>query len=87
MEIAQHKIYVTGKWALTKPDAEKQNFEVEAFCVGGVEGVFAVYQVPGQPDLIGFAAGDDGFWREIGSYSKGWLPLIQEALACMRYLK
>ncbi len=53
--------------------------ELEGICVDGDEGVFAVCPLP-EEDLVLFAAGDDGHWREIAVYNKWWLPKIIEAL-------
>lgn len=38
-------------------------YEVEANCVGGEEGVFAVFEHPSFPEgCVGLAGGDDGHW-------------------------
>lgn len=41
--------------------------EVEAFVVGGLEGVFAVYTVEEEPNIYYFASGDDGNWWRISN--------------------
>jgi hypothetical protein len=53
---------------------------VNAFCVGGDEGVFAVFRIPSDHNLIGFAYGDDGHWQIAKVYHQHWLEGIVEAL-------
>jgi hypothetical protein len=53
---------------------------INAFCVGGEEGVFAVFQIPTNPKWIGFADGDDGHWVLHKVFDKGWREGIIEAL-------
>ncbi len=52
--------------------------EVEALCVGGVEGVFAVHV--DNRGLAHFYMGDDGTWREIATYDRHWLSEISGVL-------
>ena len=54
--------------------------EVKAFCVGGPEGVFAVFKIPSDHNLIGIAYGDDGHWQLAKVYHIHWLTGITEAL-------
>jgi hypothetical protein len=54
--------------------------KVDAFCVGGKEGVFAVFPTPISSKWVGFANGDDGHWKLSGIFSKEWLKDIVTAL-------
>lgn len=71
------------------PPNSLRNFEdlreVEAFVVGGLEGVFAIYIIDGEPDIYYFASGDDGNWWRISNGLHGnWLNKIYLAFAeCM----
>jgi hypothetical protein len=53
---------------------------VDAFCAGGKEGVFAVFRIPSDWNLIGIAYGDDGHWQIAHVYHKHWLKGIAEAI-------
>ncbi len=58
------------------PDA----YEVDAYCVGGENGVFATFNHPSfPPNCIGYAQGDDGHWWLVGVKHKDWLPEMTEA--------
>ena len=57
---------------------------VTAQCVGGDEGVFAVFTMPAHPDRIGIAKGDDGHWCLVESIGKFWLDDIIEAFKAMK---
>ncbi|HCX21888.1 MAG TPA: hypothetical protein DHN29_08230 [Cytophagales bacterium] len=48
-------------------------FEVNAFLVGGPTGVFAAWK---DGNCVRYAEGDDGYWREKGSFNEHWLPRI-----------
>ena len=52
---------------------------VTAQCVGGDEGVFAVFTMPKHPDLIGMAWGDDGHWQLADVINKYRIDGIIEA--------
>jgi len=53
---------------------------VDAYCAGGEEGVFAIFFIP-NTDTIGIAVGDDGHWKLQQVYHKRWLdPITQTAL-------
>lgn len=52
-------------------------YEVEAYCVNGDEGVFAIFTFE---RFICLASGDDGHWWILNVYDKAWLPDIKEAL-------
>lgn len=52
-------------------------FEVEAWCVGGSEGILA-YFVMG--DRFYIASGDDGHWVLKYTCGTQWLPKIKEAM-------
>lgn len=54
--------------------------EVNAFCVGGKEGVFAVFKMPNNDQLIGFASGDDGHWWLTKTHHINWIGRIAEAI-------
>ena len=56
---------------------EVKRFDVEAFCVGGDEGVRAYFY---QGDLLYEADGDDGHWWLGGVISCGWIKEMIEAL-------
>lgn len=53
---------------------------VTAQCVGGDEGVFAVFPMPNHPDRVGMAWGDDGHWQLAEVHGRFWLDDIIEAL-------
>ena len=59
--------------------------EVEAYVVGGLEGVFAIYRVSTEPNIYYFASGDDGNWWRISNglhfdWLEGVLTVIEEAI-------
>jgi hypothetical protein len=56
---------------------EVKKFDVEAFCVGGNEGVKAYFY---QGDLLYEADGDDGHWWLTGVIHCDWLREIIDAL-------
>lgn len=64
----KQRITVVKKWARYSPDATLGT-PVDAFLVGGPEGVFAAWREGNQ---IHFATGDDGYWREVASYHRNW---------------
>lgn len=64
-----------------EPNREPEVEEVEAWCVGGDEGVFAVWQHPEEEDWINIAHGDDGHWVFEKTISKFWVDGIIEALS------
>lgn len=56
--------------------------EVEAFVVGGLDGVFAIYKIDKEPDIYYFASGDDGDWWRIDNGLHGdWLNGVYLILA------
>lgn len=57
---------------------------VKAQCVGGDEGVFAVFTMPNHPDRIGMAWGDDGHWQLADVHGKAWIDGIIEALQAVK---
>jgi hypothetical protein len=71
-------IKVYRRWQYTGQDPYR---EVQAFLVGGEEGVFAAWKEKhGDEEIICFATGDDGFWREVAGYHITWVPAILTAL-------
>ena len=64
-------------------DEDIESYEVEAYCVGGEEGVFAIYQSPKGEDWYEYAQGDDGHWWFAGVMSKSWYPQIVEAITAI----
>ena len=54
---------------------------VEASCVGGVEGVFAICQSQYNKNCVFLCTGDDGHWWVTNEYSKGWIKDIIAALS------
>jgi len=52
-------------------------YDVEAWCVGGVEGVRAYFIIG---DLLYEADGDDGNWWLVSVCHKDWLKSVLEAL-------
>ena len=52
--------------------------DVEAWCVAGVEGIFAIFLYN---DMTYLAAGDDGFWWSIMSYAPSWHYRIHQAFS------
>lgn len=59
--------------------------EVEAYVVGGLDGVFAIYRLENNPSIYYFASGDDGnWWRISNGLHSDWLNGVYLALAeCM----
>ncbi len=57
---------------------------VNALCVGGDEGVFAVFRMPNHPDWIGTANGDDGHWRLSSVKCEAWLDEMITALSAVK---
>jgi len=63
-----------------RPNEKPKVYDVEAYCVGGEEGVFATFEHPSfPPNCIGYAQGDDGHWWFAGLINRHWLPGIVEA--------
>lgn len=59
---------------------------VNAQCVDGDEGVFAVFRMPNYPDRIGIAWGDDGHWQLAAVYGESWVDKMVEALSTAKDL-
>lgn len=53
-------------------------YEVEAWCVGGEEGILAYFYID---DSLCVAHGDDGHWWFVWRCHKQWLPRIQKTVA------
>jgi len=53
-------------------------FDVLAWCVGGKEGVFALFI--NEEDLICEAHGDDGHWELVGKFDRYWLDEIADVV-------
>ena len=62
---------------------ETEYYEVEAYCVGGDEGVWAIYESSKFPGCYEYAQGDDGSWWFAGVMAKSWYPEIVEAITSM----
>lgn len=58
--------------------------EVNAFCVGGREGVFAVFRMLNSDQLIGFASGDDGHWQLTETHHVHWISGIAEVISMIK---
>lgn len=61
-------------------DIDPESYDVDAFVVGGEDGVFAAYWSPQHEGLIDYAQGDDGHWWFAGRYSPYWIADMREAL-------
>jgi len=62
-------------------DINPESYDVDAWVVGGVDGVFAVYQSPKNPLLLEYAQGDDGHWWFAGTFHRLWIPGMIEAFS------
>jgi hypothetical protein len=58
-----------------------QELDVDAECVGGLEGVYAVFQHPTNPRWVCTAQGDDGYWTLSNIFDKHWLQGHVDALS------
>jgi hypothetical protein len=56
-------------------------YEVEAWCVGGDEGMKAFFFVG---DMLCMADGDDGHWWLVDTCHKHWLKEIKEAINAVK---
>ena len=70
LEISKGTVYVT-RTVTGWPEL------VDAWLVGGPEGVFAIWK---EGSIICMARGDDGSWEECAQYHCWWLPGIIQAL-------
>ncbi len=61
-------------------DFKPVKYEVEAWCVGGDEGIRAFFFIG---DMFCTADGDDGHWWLVNRCSKGWLKEIKEAIVAV----
>ena len=62
------------------PDGQKPKaYKVKAWCVGGDEGIFAVFKHKDFPNCTCYAQGDDGHWWFVGRHHEHWTPEIIEA--------
>lgn len=59
---------------------EVKEMKVKAVCVGGEEGVFAVFRMPNNDQIIGFASGDDGHRWLTETHHVDWIGRIAEAI-------
>ena len=57
-----------------------QRMEVDAFCVGGNDGVRAYFVHPDNPKWIVLADGDDGNWWYVSVIDRYWIPAMIKAL-------
>ena len=53
---------------------------VEAWCVGGKDGIFAIFTHPDNPVITCYAQGDDGFWWFAGRHHQAWDAEILDAI-------
>ena len=53
-------------------------YEVEAYCMDGKEGIFALFDNPIGDGTLCLASGDDGCWNIDHSFSKHYIPEIVE---------
>ena len=61
-------------------------WHVDSYCVGGEDGVLAVFEHPDLPEgCIGFAQGDDGHWWFSGCIHRHWMPEYLNAIAAILY--
>lgn len=58
-------------------DFKPVRYDVEAWCVGGKEGIKAYFFVD---NMICVADGDDGHWRIVGKFHMHWIHGIEEAV-------
>lgn len=72
--------YHSGGSIMHPHDREPDVHEVDAFVVGGEDGVFAAYWSPEHEGQIDYAQGDDGHWWFAGRYHPHWIPEMAEAL-------
>lgn len=63
------------RWAETK---SPKKYVVKAFCLQGETGFRAWFLHPKNKNIVMEAHGDDGFWRVVGEFSKGWLKEYAE---------
>lgn len=57
-----------------------EKLEVEAFCVGGNEGIYAFFNHPENHNLVVCCDGDDGHWWVTRIINKYWLKGFLMAL-------
>ena len=76
---ARHNASATHYDKDNPPEIEEYN--VEAWCVGGDEGIFA-YWIDG--DTMYYANGDDGHWWLEGIVNKHWLKEMIECLQAVQ---
>ena len=58
-----------------------KELDVQAVCVDGIEGVYAVFQHPIIPNWVCTAHGDDGYWTLSNIFDKQWLQGHIDALS------
>ena len=58
-------------------DAEPEVYDVEAWCVGGPEGIRAFFLMD---DIMYCASGDDGHWWLVERMHKDWIPKIKDTI-------
>jgi hypothetical protein len=67
------------KLCMIRVDDNVKQIAVNAWCVGGEDGVFALFPDPENANLFCEAHGDDGHWWIVGRYSYPWAKQIIEA--------
>ncbi len=68
----------TAPWHYDKNNPPwTKEYNVEAYCVGGEEGILAYFIID---DMLYTARGDDGHWWLAGVTSIHWIPEMVEAI-------
>ncbi len=73
--------YSSAPWhAASHLERDPVKYEVDAWCLGGPEGVRAFFFID---DSLYEAHGDDGHWWLIGRMSKAWLAGLKKVVAAL----
>ena len=65
----------TMPWSANDVSDEPNVFDVEAWCVGGPEGIRAFFLMD---DIMYCASGDNGHWWLVERMHKQWIPKIKQ---------
>lgn len=60
--------------------SQQKIYEVEAYCVDGEEGIFALFDNPIGDGSVCLASGDDGMWNIDYNFAKHYIPEFIEML-------